>query len=78
VPTPIKTRVGGRIRAAREARPGLTQRELAIRMGVDSGSVSRWERGRNMPDTQRMLELAGILGVELGWFYGQSETGWDR
>lgn len=40
------------IRAARQ-RAGLSQRELAARLGTNETSISRWEQGRARPRLRR-------------------------
>ena len=49
--------LAARIRAARMA-VGLTQRELARRVGVASNTVWAWEAGRVRPTHQHLLEVA--------------------
>jgi putative transcriptional regulator len=53
--------LGNRIRAAREAR-GLTQAELAARVGVSRKTVNTVENGVFVPSTVIALKLAGALG----------------
>ena len=53
---------GGIIRQLRE-RKGLTQNELAERIGVSGKAVSKWETNRGLPDISIMGDLAGALGV---------------
>lgn len=45
------------------ARAGLSQADVAKRMGVSAPSVSSWEKGRARPKRGRMAKLATILGV---------------
>lgn len=52
------------IKSLRE-RAGITQRELAERLGVTSKAVSKWETGRGLPDAGLLLALAESLGVSL-------------
>ena len=57
-PRPEPAGFGGRIRAAREAE-GLSKRELARRLGLDSGTVGAWERRaarRPAPRIRRIFE----------------------
>lgn len=64
-----------RIRAAREA-AGLTQRELAGKMGLSHVTIANWEGGRQEPSLDKIERLAAILGVttsELG--FGRSAPG---
>lgn len=44
---------------------GLTQEQLAERLGVTNRSVSRWETGSNLPDLDLLIELADLYRVEL-------------
>lgn len=42
---------------------GLTQKELADRVGVSDKAVSRWENGKNYPDIEIMQSLGEIFKV---------------
>lgn len=44
---------------------GLTQRELAEAIGVTDKAVSRWERGRGLPDVSLLSPLADALGTSV-------------
>jgi HTH-type transcriptional regulator/antitoxin HipB len=44
---------------------GLTQVELARRVGVTQGSLSKFESGRSTPRVETLSRLAGALGVTL-------------
>ena len=44
---------------------GLSQTDVADRMGVSAPSISSWENGRVRPKPARMEKLATILGVEI-------------
>lgn len=44
---------------------GLSQEELAEKLGVSRQAVSKWERGEASPDTDNLIALAGIYGVSL-------------
>lgn len=52
--------VGERIRIWRTAR-GLSQGEIARRLGVDPGTLGRWERGEREPMGRWELLVAGLL-----------------
>ena len=41
---------------------GLSQRELALRLGVSEHIVSKWETGRVVPDPQAREQVAATLG----------------
>lgn len=73
----ITKRVGRNIARARRAQ-GLSQSALARQLGVESMTISRWERGENAPRDEAMrVALAELLtGGDVGAFYvdGQRET----
>ena len=55
---------GAAIKSLREGR-GLTQAELAEKIGVSSKTVSKWETGKGLPDISLLQPLAGALGISL-------------
>ena len=57
-----KKSIGGFIAALRRA-SGLTQRQLAERLGVSDKSVSRWERDESAPDLALIPIIAELFGV---------------
>lgn len=44
---------------------GLSQEELAARIGVSRQAVSKWERAEASPDTDNLIELSKVYGVTL-------------
>lgn len=42
---------------------GMTQAELAEKLDVTAAAVSKWENGESKPRTEKLFELANILGV---------------
>lgn len=44
---------------------GLTQRELARRLGVTQPNVARWESGRSIPDLKTLQRIADALDLNL-------------
>ena len=42
---------------------GLTQEQLAERLGVSNRTVSRWETGSNLPDLSVLVELTDFYGI---------------
>lgn len=57
------TSVGSFIAELRKEK-GLTQAELAERVGVTGGAVSKWERGAGAPDIALLPRLSELLGVD--------------
>ncbi|MCX6996484.1 MAG: helix-turn-helix transcriptional regulator [Kiritimatiellaeota bacterium] len=41
---------------------GLSQRDLALRVGVSEHLVSKWETGRLVPDAATRERVAAVLG----------------
>jgi transcriptional regulator with XRE-family HTH domain len=54
-----ETSVGARLRTARRS-ASLTQKQLAEKLGVESITVSRWERGVTSPSLPRLRRIAEI------------------
>ncbi len=44
---------------------GLTQRELAEKLGVSDKTISKWETGNGLPDAGNMLPLCDLLGISV-------------
>ena len=42
---------------------GLSQEELAEKLGVSRQAVSKWEGAQSVPDIQRILEMSRLFGV---------------
>lgn len=63
---PDRDTVGGRISRAREA-SGLSTKDVAWRLGVETASVKGWESDRAQPGSHRLATLAGLLQVSLSW-----------
>ena len=55
---------GAAIKALREKR-GMTQAELAEKIGVSSKTVSKWETAKGLPDISLLQPLAQALGVSV-------------
>ena len=54
---------GEEIRAARK-RKGLTQKQLAEKMGVTETYISQYERGLRQPKPETVKRIADALGIE--------------
>ena len=51
--------------AACRREQGLTQAQLAEKLGVTDKAVSKWETGRCLPDASLFVPLTMILGTTL-------------
>ncbi|MEO0750993.1 MAG: helix-turn-helix domain-containing protein [Pseudomonadota bacterium] len=63
---PAATTFGDRLAGARE-QAGMTQAELAKRLGVKLSTLKSWEDDFNEPRANKLQMLAGILNVSLSW-----------
>ncbi len=67
------TTFGDRVTGAREA-AGLSQADLAKRLGVKLKTIAAWENDQAEPRANRLGMMAGILGVSMRWLLaGQGE-----
>ena len=70
-PSNLAAALGGRIRAARQARH-LSQTELALAVGQPQTSISAYERGARLPDAHQLDCLARALGTRVGLLMGEA------
>ena len=62
---------------ARRRALGLSQEQLAEKLGVSRQAVSKWETGESLPDTDKLLPLASALEMtadELLGLTGEGES----
>ncbi len=55
-------------------RAGLSQEELADRLGVTRQAVSKWETGKSVPDTENIRRMTVVLAVSADYFLGSGST----
>lgn len=58
----MKESIGNRIAKYRKAL-GVTQEELASRLGLSSQAISKWECDTSCPDISLLPELCKVLGI---------------
>lgn len=56
---------GGHLIAEARKRAGLTQAELARRLGTHQSVVARWETGRSRPDFDTVVRAVRAAGFDL-------------
>lgn len=59
----------GKYIAEKRKECGLTQKQLAEKLGVSDKSVSKWERGVCLPDVSLYFELCSSLGISINEFF---------
>ena len=42
---------------------GMTQEEMAKRLGVTAPAVNKWEKGNTLPDVALLAPIARLLGI---------------
>ena len=63
----------GRRIAEQLALAGLTQTELARRLGVSDPTVCGWIKGYCAPRAARIPDIAEALGISVGSLYGETD-----
>ena len=65
--------LGKLIRTLRD-KENLTQKDLAIKVGTDDSTVSKWERNKNLPDITLVPQIAQALNVTCDELLHPTET----
>ena len=73
---PESATFGDRLAGAREA-AGMTQADLAAKLGVRLETLESWEDDASDPRATRLWKLAGLLGVSLMWLLTGEGEGLD-
>ena len=55
----------GKLIAELRREKGLTQKDIAEKLGICAKTVSKWETGHGFPDVSFILELSKILGIDI-------------
>ena len=59
------------IRAIRKSK-GLSQEELAIKLNVVRQTISKWEQGLSVPDSDMLLSLSEVLETPVSTLLGET------
>jgi transcriptional regulator with XRE-family HTH domain len=65
---PVDAHVGKRIRHRRWM-VGMTQQQLADKVGIKFQQIQKYETGMNRVSASRLWEIADALGVGIGFFF---------
>lgn len=60
--------IGGKIRSFHELR-GLTQDQLGKLLGINGGTIRKYELGIRNPKQDQLIKIANGLGVGVSVFY---------
>ncbi len=63
---PESATFGDRLAGAREA-AGMTQAQLARRLGVKKATIAAWENDLSEPRANRLSMMAGMINVSIMW-----------
>ncbi|PYI57206.1 helix-turn-helix domain-containing protein [Paenibacillus flagellatus] len=66
-------RCGERIAYLREKR-GLTQEDLANKLGISRASLSHYETNRREPDYETLNKIANFFDISLDYLLGRTEN----
>lgn len=69
----VMIKCGDRITHLRE-RNGLTQEELANKLGISRSALSHYEKNRREPDYQILNDLADLFEVSIDYLFGRTES----
>lgn len=67
----IKTFAVGDLLAAERKRIGLTQEQLAERIGVGRASIQNWESGKHQPSASDLIALADVFNKTVDSLLGR-------
>ncbi|WP_439110073.1 helix-turn-helix domain-containing protein [Lentibacter sp.] len=73
---PETSTFGDRVAGAREA-AGMTQKQLAKRLGVKLVTLRNWENDMAEPRANKLSMLAGLLNVSMMWLLDGTGEGVD-
>ena len=59
------------IKTLRKAK-GLSQEELAVKLNVVRQTISKWEQGRSVPDSELLLALSEALETPVSTLLGEA------
>lgn len=57
---------------------GWSQEELAIKLNVVRQTISKWEKGLSVPDSEMLIRMAGELNISVGTLLGEPEKLEDK
>ena len=61
------------IKAIRKSK-GLSQQELAVKLNVVRQTVSKWEQGLSVPDSEMLISLSEVLETPVSTLLGETVT----
>ena len=71
---PVDVHVGKRIRHRRWL-VGMTQQNLAEKVGIKFQQIQKYETGMNRVSASRLWDISDVLGVEISFFFAEMSDG---
>ncbi len=53
---------------------GMTKKEFCLKLGISTGNLGDWKRGKSTPSTNKLIEISAFFDVSLDWLL----TGQER
>jgi transcriptional regulator with XRE-family HTH domain len=72
MPDQAKAFRGDRLRQVRETK-GLSQDDVARRLGFSDTQMNKYERGKNSPSVENIIQLAELLEVSADYLLGLTD-----
>lgn len=76
-PSPVDVYVGSQIRLHRKLL-GMSQTELAERLGITFQQIQKYEKGTNRVGASRIQAIASILGIKVNVLFPSSPSAIDQ
>ncbi|WP_310550924.1 helix-turn-helix domain-containing protein [Paenibacillus glufosinatiresistens] len=48
-------------------RNGMTKKAFCEKLGISTGNLGDWKRGKTTPGTHKLIEIGAFFGVSLDW-----------
>lgn len=71
-PNPVDIHVGERIKLRRKLL-GLSQQQMAKKMGLTFQQIQKYEKGLNRVGASRLWDISRVLGVSMDFFFSDME-----
>lgn len=59
------------LKAVRKSK-GLSQEELAIKLNVVRQTISKWEKGLSVPDSEMLIKISDVLETPVSVLLGET------
>ncbi|MWV44422.1 helix-turn-helix domain-containing protein [Paenibacillus sp. HJL G12] len=54
---------------------GMTKKLFCEELGISTGNLGDWKRGKSTPSTNKLVEISSFFGVSLDWLILGKEQG---